>query len=75
MPRTFTVPVLWDLGEHDRQWETSEEHVAELRGAFERCARLDGALVQGAPHLIEWSRGDKHYEEGGRVGGQCDEQW
>ena len=51
----ITVPVFFAVGEDDRFWEGSDQHIKEYEKMFPKCPRFDGSVVLGAPHAIEWS--------------------
>lgn len=41
-------------------WKGTEEHLRELASAFTKSERVDGTIVEGAPHNMEmsyWARG------------------
>jgi hypothetical protein len=54
------VPVMWAIAGRDTVWRATEEHICELTNAFACSERVDGSIVQGAPHNMElsyWSHG------------------
>ena len=48
------VPVLYALGEHDWLWEGNDDPVKEFMAAFPKSERVEGGVVLGAPHALEW---------------------
>ena len=48
------VPILSALGEHDWLWEGTNEHLQEWMSCFPKSERVEGGVVAGAPHALEW---------------------
>lgn len=50
------MPVLHALGSHDWIWKADRQTVDLFLADFKNSSRLEGAVVEGAPHAIELSR-------------------
>ena len=53
------VPILYALGEHDWLWQGTTEHVQDFMRCFPKSERVQGGLVAGGPHALEWWWGSK----------------
>lgn len=47
-------PILYALGEHDWLWYGTTEHLQEFMSCFPKSERVEGGIVAGAPHALEW---------------------
>lgn len=58
--KRVACPVMIGIASHDLMWEGTEEHLKDFSGAFTGSERVDGTVVEGAPHNMEmsfWARG------------------
>jgi len=53
------VPIFYAMGEHDWLWVATKETVQEFVDCFPNSERVDGNLVGGAPHALEWWWGSR----------------
>jgi pimeloyl-ACP methyl ester carboxylesterase len=53
------VPILYALGEHDWLWHGNKEHAQDFLGCFPKSKRVEGGVVAGAPHTLQWWWGSK----------------
>ncbi|KAF7195835.1 hypothetical protein HII31_02852 [Pseudocercospora fuligena] len=51
-----TIPVLYAMGTQEWLWKHTKAHVDDFTKGFINAPRIEGALITGAPHAIEWSR-------------------
>ena len=54
------VPVMAALAGEERMWKVSKELLSDLTTPFTRSERVDGSIINGAPHNVEmsyWGRG------------------
>ena len=51
------IPLMIAVSEHDWLWEGSKQHLATWTELFEQSPKVDGALILGAPHALEWWKG------------------
>jgi hypothetical protein len=54
-----TVPIMYALGEHDWLWHGNKEHAQDFMGCFPKSERVEGGIVAGGPHALEWWWGSK----------------
>ncbi|KAK4495576.1 hypothetical protein PRZ48_012844 [Zasmidium cellare] len=49
------IPVLYGIGTMEWLWKSEERHLEMFTKGFVKAPRVEGAVVKGAPHAIEWS--------------------
>jgi len=49
------VPILFALAERDSYWQPDDAHVKALIDSFSSSPRVEGGVMQGAPHNLEMS--------------------
>ncbi|KAK4971595.1 hypothetical protein LTR42_007323 [Elasticomyces elasticus] len=50
------IPIMYALGEYDWIWQGSKRNVVAFSEHFINAPRVEGALVEGAPHAIDLGR-------------------
>lgn len=49
------IPVLYGIGTMEWLWKYERRHVEMFTGGFVKAPRVEGAVIRGAPHAVEWS--------------------
>ncbi|KAF2167763.1 hypothetical protein M409DRAFT_21914 [Zasmidium cellare ATCC 36951] len=49
------IPVLYGVGTMEWLWKHEGRHVEMFTRGFVKAPRVEGAVISGAPHAIEWS--------------------
>ncbi|MGE0879537.1 MAG: alpha/beta hydrolase [Acidimicrobiia bacterium] len=55
------IPVRFSFGDHERLWEISDGHFADLRALLTGCPRVEFAVQEGAGHNVSLSHAARAY--------------
>lgn len=49
------IPILYGMGTMDWLWKHENVHLEIFTRGFAKAPRVEGAIIAGSPHAIEWS--------------------